>query len=148
EVGCMVLRSSARRGLRMKSALPWSARVHPAMGPFAMAIERAADPECEGGRRRNTNHSDGPCVAGGSSISYFAKSRIQSTPPALGFPHGAAAPGGGRAMNADVNSHAAPRRVPLRHVVAVFVGNGLEFYDFLTFSYFAVYISRTFYPSG
>jgi len=39
-------------------------------------------------------------------------------------------------------------RVPLRHVLAVFVGNGLEFYDFLTFSYFAVYISRTFYPSG
>lgn len=42
----------------------------------------------------------------------------------------------------------ASRRVPLRHVVAVFVGNGLEFYDFLTFSYFAVYISRTFYPGG
>jgi MFS family permease len=40
------------------------------------------------------------------------------------------------------------RRVPLRHVIAVFVGNGLEFYDFLTFSYFAVYISRTFYPAG
>ena len=40
------------------------------------------------------------------------------------------------------------RRIPLRHVLAVFVGNGLEFYDFLTFSYFAVYISRTFYPSG
>src|SRR3989441_4862013 len=39
-------------------------------------------------------------------------------------------------------------RIPLRHVMAVFVGNGLEFYDFLTFSYFAVYISRTFYPSG
>ncbi len=39
-------------------------------------------------------------------------------------------------------------RIPLRHVVAVFVGNGLEFYDFLTFSYFAVYISRTFYPGG
>jgi MFS family permease len=39
-------------------------------------------------------------------------------------------------------------RVPLRHVLAVFVGNGLEFYDFLTFSYFAVYISRTFYPAG
>jgi MFS family permease len=38
--------------------------------------------------------------------------------------------------------------VPLRHVLAVFVGNGLEFYDFLTFSYFAVYISRTFYPGG
>src|ERR1041385_7931754 len=39
-------------------------------------------------------------------------------------------------------------RIPLRHVLAVFVGNGLEFYDFLTFSYFAVYISRTFYPGG
>jgi hypothetical protein len=32
--------------------------------------------------------------------------------------------------------------------MAVFVGNGLEFYDFLTFAYFAVYISRTFYPNG
>jgi MHS family citrate/tricarballylate:H+ symporter-like MFS transporter len=40
------------------------------------------------------------------------------------------------------------QRVPLKHVVAVFVGNGLEFYDFLTFSYFAVYIARTFYPNG
>jgi MFS family permease len=39
-------------------------------------------------------------------------------------------------------------RVPVRHVIAVFIGNGLEFYDFLTFSYFAVYISRTFYPQG
>jgi MFS family permease len=39
-------------------------------------------------------------------------------------------------------------RIPLRHVVAVFIGNGLEFYDFLTFSYFAVYISRTFFPPG
>src|SRR5438128_2988912 len=44
-------------------------------------------------------------------------------------------------------SQARPR-IPLRHVMAVFVGNGLEFYDFLTFSYFAVYISRAFYPAG
>ncbi|TMQ47416.1 MAG: MFS transporter, partial [Candidatus Eisenbacteria bacterium] len=51
-------------------------------------------------------------------------------------------------MNVDANESAALWRVPLRHVLAVFVGNGLEFYDFLTFSYFAVYISRTFYPSG
>ena len=36
--------------------------------------------------------------------------------------------------------------MPLRHVMAVFVGNGLEFYDFLTFSYFSVYIARTFFP--
>ncbi len=40
------------------------------------------------------------------------------------------------------------RRVPLKHVLAVFVGNGLEFYDFLTFSYFSVYIGRTFFPLG
>src|SRR5215510_274290 len=52
-------------------------------------------------------------------------------------------------MSATALSEApASKRVPLRHVVAVFVGNGLEFYDFLTFSYFAVYISRTFYPGG
>src|SRR5262245_10801872 len=44
--------------------------------------------------------------------------------------------------------NAPPRRIALRHVAAVFIGNGLEFYDFLTFSYFAVYISRTFYPTG
>ena len=39
-------------------------------------------------------------------------------------------------------------RVPLRHVMAVFLGNGLEFYDFLTFSYFSVYIAHSFYPEG
>jgi MFS family permease len=42
---------------------------------------------------------------------------------------------------------ARPSFVPFRHVIAVFIGNGLEFYDFLTFSYFAVYIGRTFFPS-
>ncbi len=41
-----------------------------------------------------------------------------------------------------------PRRIPVRHVLAVFAGNGLEFYDFLTFSFFAVYISATFFPHG
>jgi MFS family permease len=51
-------------------------------------------------------------------------------------------------MAAEAPAGPEARRVPLRHVLAVFVGNGLEFYDFLTFSYFAVYISRTFYPSG
>jgi MFS family permease len=39
-------------------------------------------------------------------------------------------------------------RIALRHILAVFAGNALEFYDFLTFSYFAVYLSHTFYPSG
>jgi MFS transporter, MHS family, citrate/tricarballylate:H+ symporter len=40
-----------------------------------------------------------------------------------------------------------PARIPLRFVAAVFLGNGLAFYDFLTFSYFSVYIGRTFFPS-
>jgi MFS family permease len=48
------------------------------------------------------------------------------------------------ATGADVGTR---DRVPLKHVMAVFLGNGLEFYDFLTFSFFAVYIARTFYPS-
>ena len=38
--------------------------------------------------------------------------------------------------------------VPARYVAAVVVGNALEFYDFLTFSFFAVYIGRTFFPSS
>jgi len=41
----------------------------------------------------------------------------------------------------------AKRRIPLRHVIAVFIGNGLEFYDFLTFAYFEVYIGHAFFPS-
>ena len=45
-----------------------------------------------------------------------------------------------------MNEPAARRAVPIRHVMAVFVGNGLEFYDFLTFSYFSVYIARSFFP--
>ena len=44
-------------------------------------------------------------------------------------------------------TEAPAKRVPLRFVVAVFVGNGLAFYDFVTFSYFSVYIGRTFFPS-
>jgi MHS family citrate/tricarballylate:H+ symporter-like MFS transporter len=38
--------------------------------------------------------------------------------------------------------------VPARHVAAVVVGNALEFYDFLTYAYFAVYIGRAFFPSS
>ena len=37
--------------------------------------------------------------------------------------------------------------VPVRHVAAVFIGNALSFYDFVTFSYFSVYIGRAFFPS-
>ena len=40
------------------------------------------------------------------------------------------------------------KTVPALHVAAVVVGNALEFYDFLTFSFFAVYIGRAFFPSN
>jgi len=40
-----------------------------------------------------------------------------------------------------------PRSIPIRHVVAVVLGNGLEFYDFLCYAIFAVYIGRTFFPA-
>ena len=39
------------------------------------------------------------------------------------------------------------RPIALRHSFAVFLGNGLEFYDFFAYSYFAVYIGRVFFPS-
>jgi MFS family permease len=35
-----------------------------------------------------------------------------------------------------------------RHVAAVVAGNALEFYDFLTYSFFALYIGRAFFPSA
>jgi len=38
--------------------------------------------------------------------------------------------------------------VPARVVAAVVVGNALEFYDFLTYAFFAVYIGRAFFPSA
>jgi len=43
---------------------------------------------------------------------------------------------------------AAEKRIPLRHVIAVYIGNGLEFYDFLTFAFFAVYIAPNFFPGS
>src|SRR5579863_16991 len=47
---------------------------------------------------------------------------------------------------ADITS---PREsVPARLVVAVVVGNALEFYDFLTYAFFAVYIGRAIFPSN
>jgi len=43
---------------------------------------------------------------------------------------------------------ATQNQLPLRHAVAVFAGNGLEFYDFTAYAFFAVYIGKTFFPSG
>ena len=43
---------------------------------------------------------------------------------------------------------ARPPGIPARQVAAVVVGNALEFYDFLTYAFFAVYIGRAFFPSN
>lgn len=40
-----------------------------------------------------------------------------------------------------------PDGIPIRQVIAVVVGNGLEYYDFVTFAFFAPQIGRTFFPS-
>jgi MFS family permease len=37
--------------------------------------------------------------------------------------------------------------IPARYVAAVVAGNALEFYDFLTYAFFAIYIGRAFFPS-
>lgn len=42
---------------------------------------------------------------------------------------------------------AAKPRLLKRHVTAAVIGNALEFYDFITYAFFAVQIGRTFFPS-
>jgi len=41
-----------------------------------------------------------------------------------------------------------PAAMRPRHVAAGVIGNALEFYDFLIFSYFAVYIGQAFFPGA
>lgn len=43
---------------------------------------------------------------------------------------------------------AATRGVPRRIVAATVAGNALEFYDFVTYAFFAVYIGRAFFPAS
>ncbi|HTQ15356.1 MAG TPA: MFS transporter [Rhizomicrobium sp.] len=43
---------------------------------------------------------------------------------------------------------AAGRGLPAKHIAAVVLGNGLEFYDFVTYAAFAVQIGRTFFPDS
>lgn len=43
--------------------------------------------------------------------------------------------------------NAAARKVPPKAIIAVVIGNWLEFYDFIVFSFFAVMISRAFFPA-
>lgn len=51
-------------------------------------------------------------------------------------------------MTADALASIPPGRVPLRIVAATVVGNALEFYDFVTYAFFAVYIGKTFFPAS
>jgi len=41
-----------------------------------------------------------------------------------------------------------PGALPFRQVLAVVIGNGVEYYDFVTFAFFAPQIGRTFFPSN
>jgi MHS family citrate/tricarballylate:H+ symporter-like MFS transporter len=48
---------------------------------------------------------------------------------------------------AESSGAATARQLPFRQVLAVLVGNGLEYYDFVTYAFFAAQIGRTFFPS-
>lgn len=50
------------------------------------------------------------------------------------------------AVEGGVAEEGPPRRVPARAVVAVVIGNWLEFYDFVVFTFFALMISQAFFP--
>ena len=41
---------------------------------------------------------------------------------------------------------AGPGGLKRRHIAAVTLGNALEFYDFLTYAFFAIQIGHTFFP--
>src|SRR5580698_3038090 len=49
---------------------------------------------------------------------------------------------------ADIAGLAIGQPLKARHVAAVTAGNALEFYDFLTYAFFAAQIGRTFFPSA
>jgi MFS family permease len=38
--------------------------------------------------------------------------------------------------------------IPRRHIAAAVLGNALEFYDFVTYAFFAVFIGQTFFPAS
>ncbi|MDR3512421.1 MAG: MFS transporter [Caulobacteraceae bacterium] len=51
-------------------------------------------------------------------------------------------------MSGAPTADARPASLPLRRVAAVVVGNALEFYDFLTYAFFAVQIGQCFFPAS
>ncbi|TXH37981.1 MAG: MFS transporter [Burkholderiaceae bacterium] len=64
---------------------------------------------------------------------------LPATPAAATLQTGALEPGA---------RPAPPGPVPRRVVAATVVGNALEFYDFVTYAFFAVYIGRCFFPAS
>ncbi|MDE2134250.1 MAG: MFS transporter [Alphaproteobacteria bacterium] len=50
-------------------------------------------------------------------------------------------------MKAGVAAAPGRKSIPAHHVLAVVIGNGLEFYDFLCYAIFAVYIGKAFFPA-
>ena len=61
------------------------------------------------------------------------------------LPPGDPIDGGGSSVLKDSGTHGA---VPVRIVVATVAGNALEFYDFITYAFFAVYIGQAFFPAS
>src|SRR5271168_1750216 len=51
-------------------------------------------------------------------------------------------------MTAAILGGSATEYLPLHKVAAVGIGNALEFYDFLTFSFFAIQIGHSFFPQS
>ena len=49
------------------------------------------------------------------------------------------------ALTADQSG--APPSLKRRHVVAVTIGNALEFYDFLIYAFFSIQIGHAFFPT-
>jgi MFS family permease len=51
------------------------------------------------------------------------------------------------AIGAALEAQGQAKGPPVSHVAAVVAGNALEFYDFLTYSFFSIQIGQTFFPS-
>jgi MFS family permease len=49
---------------------------------------------------------------------------------------------------AELNSVVAPRRIEWSKVAAVVAGNAMEFYDFISFGFFAANLARVMFPAG
>jgi hypothetical protein len=85
------------------------------------------------------NRTDSPAklLAGPVAIRRVADVRWLHRSPYRSYP--------AQPMVSDLKAHA--RSLSWRQALAIAVGNGLEFYDFVTYAFFATQIGRTFFPS-